>query len=126
MERVEWTGYWVMNLVTRLAMCSHPIWWSPKPLTHWPRTISGMSSWLNHQAPNALGLGSALNSQLDLSYIYGKPMVHGGCNVFVVPYFGATFFRADDMKWGYPAGLPPQVAKSISQLSVTIHIYIHF
>jgi hypothetical protein len=85
-----------------------------------------MSSWLNHQAPNALGLGSALNSQLDLSYIYGKPMVHGGCNVFVVPYFGATFFRADDMKWGYPAGLPPQVAKSISQLSVTIHIYIHF
>ena len=84
-----------------------------------------MSSWLNHQAPNALGLGSALNSQLDLNYIYGKPMVHGGCDVFVVPYFGATFFRADDMKnqdflWGYPAGLPPK--KSISQLSVTIHI----
>ena len=57
-------------LVTRLAMCSHPIWWSPNALTHWPRTISGMSSWLNHQAPNALGLGSASNSQLDLSYIY--------------------------------------------------------
>ena len=121
---MEWTGYWVMNLVTRLAMCSHPIWWSPKPLTHWPRTISGMSSWLNHQASECLGpricFKQPVRSELYLWKTHGPWWLQCLCCTLFWGYFLPS-------RW-YEVGLPsrattPSCQEHLSTISNYTYLY---